>query len=69
MGNDILIIAEHEQGTFKGYSYELAAKAAALAKESGGSVVAVAVGAACAATAGTLGQYGVRQLHPLGHGA
>lgn len=62
MGNDILVVAEHEQGTFKGYSCELAAKAAELAKGAGGRVIAVAVGAACATTAQTLGQWGVQRV-------
>jgi electron transfer flavoprotein alpha subunit len=59
---DVLIYAEHEGGEPRRIALEEASKAAQLAGELGGKVLAVAVGPSASATAAELGQYGVDQL-------
>lgn len=63
MSSDILLFAEHENGSPRRISLEMGSKAAELAPQLGGCVRAVAVGAGASVTAGGLGEYGVDILH------
>jgi electron transfer flavoprotein alpha subunit len=58
----ILVLAEHDAGTFKKTAGELLGKAAALAKELGGTVTAVVLGDAQADWLGALGASKVVQV-------
>ncbi len=64
---NLLVICEHEQGQLKKYSFELAAKAAALAAESGGSAQAVVLGRSAEESARKLGQYGISRVLVIDH--
>ena len=56
MGNGILVICDHDAGTFKKTAYELISKARELTASMGGQVTALVLGAT---DAGDLGSYGV----------
>lgn len=58
----ILVLAEHEDGTFKKTATELCGKANELAKQLGTTVDAVVLGSAPAAK---LGQFGVRRVYQV----
>ncbi len=59
---NILIIAEHQDGKVKKYSFELASKAAELAPKLGGGVVALLIGGSSAIDTAELGKYGVKKV-------
>lgn len=61
--SDILIYAEHEGGTPRRITLEMASKAAELSEALGGQVHAVALGKGADALAQALGEYGVDVLH------
>jgi len=58
---DILFFAEHDAGTLKGYSEELAGLSARLAKELGGKAVGVTLGPSAGVAAEALGAFGVTE--------
>ena len=60
MGNGILVVCEHEDGTPKKTAYELLSKARQLTAESGGDVTAVVIGAG--GDLG-LGEYGAKTVY------
>lgn len=62
MGN-ILIVAEHDAGKLKRYSFELAGKAGVLASELKGDVSALLMGDNVAALAPELGKVGVKHVY------
>lgn len=62
MTQSIIVIGEHEQGVIKGYTFELAAKAATLAQEKQGDVRVVFVGASVQGQAAQLGEVGVAHV-------
>ena len=55
---NFLVFAEHRNGSFKKSSFEAVSAASKLAKEKGGSVIAVVLGAGMKPSAGILGNYG-----------
>jgi len=60
MSSNILVLCEHNNGTFLKTSYELLSKAKELSKELGGQVCAVVIGEADAAS---LGNYGADKVY------
>lgn len=62
---DVLFLAEQERGKLKGYSQELAGKAAALAKELGGQALGAVLGQNVSAAAESLGAFGVTKVFAI----
>ncbi|MDP6934807.1 MAG: electron transfer flavoprotein subunit alpha/FixB family protein, partial [Myxococcota bacterium] len=62
MGSGILVLCEHENGTFKRTAYELLGKASELAAELGGPVSALVLGHG---DAGDLGSYGAQTVYTV----
>ena len=60
MGNGILVVCEHENGTPKKTAYELLSKARSLASETGGDVTALVIGAGAGLG---LGEYGAKTVY------
>jgi electron transfer flavoprotein alpha subunit len=63
MGKDVLLLAEHQNGKVKKFSFELASVAKAIADKTGGQVHAVLIGKGVTAGAGELGKFGVAKVH------
>ena len=61
MGN-VLVIAEHRQGTLRDVSYEMMAFAPKLAEEMGGEVTVLLIGSGMDELAGKMAAYGVKVL-------
>lgn len=63
MPANVLIYVEHDAGQLRRLALESASKAAELAAQLGGRVLAVALGQGASATVERLGQYGVDEVH------
>ena len=63
MAEDVLVYAEHEAGQPRRLALEMATRAAEIAGQQGGKVLAVALGPGAAGAAERLGRYGVDELY------
>jgi electron transfer flavoprotein alpha subunit len=63
MSNSILVVAEVRDGAVKNVTFEMLGKAATLAGEMGGAVVAALLGSGVANQADLLAQYGAEEVY------